>query len=183
MKKAILIAAMVLAVIPASLASAEVRPVNLLITGGNESNSLNVWLSADGRDYVIVSTVPLEVGGSICRHPEEIPTELRCEAGVIAGFEVNVGGGADAVNFPSDIPVPVTIRGGPGSDILVGGGRADKIVGGLGDDFLTGRFEDDLILGGAGNDRLVGGPGHDQLRGGPGKDKLMGGPGNNTLVQ
>lgn len=183
MKKAILIALMVLAVIPASLAHSEVRPVNLLITGGKENNSLQVSLSADGRDYVILSTVELDVGGGICRHPEEIPTELYCQAGVIAGFEVNVGGGSDSVKFTSDIPVPVTIRGGPGNDTLVGGGLADKIVGGPDADSLTGRFGDDLILGGTGNDRLVGNPGDDQLRGGPGKDKLLGGPGQNTLLQ
>jgi len=183
MKKAILTALIVLAAVPAGLAEAETGPVNLLISGGPENSGLNISLSADGREYVILSTVPLEVGGDLCSHPEERPTELDCKAAAIAGFEVNAGGGSDFVFFTSDIPIPVTIRGGPGGDKLDGGGASDKIVGGPDDDTLVGRRGDDSILGGPGRDRLVGGAGDDQLRGGPEYDKLIGGPGHNTLVQ
>ena len=182
MKKAILILLAILAAVPASLAEAESGPVNLLISGGNDNNAFHVSLSSDGRSYVILSTIALEVGGDICTHPEEIPNELSCKATAIAGFEVNAGGGSDTVLFTSDIPVPVTIRGGPGNDKLTGGGAADKIIGGPGDDLLVGRRGDDWILGGPGHDRLVGGPGNDQLRGGPDKDFLDGGPGQNELV-
>lgn len=183
MKKAILIAAMVLAALPATLARAETGPVNLLITGGPENSGLYISLSPDGRDYVIVSTVPLEVGGDLCSHPEERPNELVCKATAIAGFEVNAGGGSDFATFASDIPIPVTIRGGPGGDRLTGGGASDKIVGGPGEDALVGRRGDDWILGGPGRDRLVGGPGDDQLRGGPDKDRIVGGPGKNEVIQ
>jgi Ca2+-binding RTX toxin-like protein len=182
MKKAILILLATLAALPASFADAEPGPVNLLISGGNENNAFHVSLSADGRNYLILSTIALEVGGDICTHPEEIPNELSCKAPAIAGFEVNAGGGSDSVLFTSDIPVPVTIRGGPGNDKLSGGGAADKIIGGPGDDLLIGRRGDDWILGGPGVDRLIGGPGNDQLRGGPDKDYLDGGSGQNELV-
>jgi Ca2+-binding RTX toxin-like protein len=181
MKKAILIALTLLAAVPVPLARAA-EPVNLLISGGREKNGFHIALSADGRDYAIVSTVPLEVGGNLCEHPEEIPTELLCTAPEIAGFEVNSGGGADSVFFTSDIPVPVTIRGGGGNDKLYGGGASDKVVGGPGDDLLFGRRGDDWILGGPGRDLLSGGPGNDQLRGGPDKDQLNGGPGQNQLI-
>jgi len=181
MKKAILTALALLAAVTAPSAHAG-EAVNLLISGGKENNGFHVALSADGRDYVILSTVPLEVGGNLCEHPEERETELLCTAPEIAGFEVNSGGGADSVFFTSDIPVPVTIRGGTGNDRLFGGGAADKIVGGPGDDLLVGRRGDDYLLGGPGRDRLVGGPGNDQLQGGPGKDKLNGGPGQNGLI-
>jgi Ca2+-binding RTX toxin-like protein len=181
MKKAILIALTLLAAVPAPLARAG-EPVNLLISGGKENNSFHIALSADGRDYVILSTVPLEVGGNLCEHPEERPAELLCTAPAIAGFEVNSGGGSDIVFFTSDIPVPVTIRGGAGRDSLLGGGAADKIIGGPDDDRLIGRRGNDLILGGPGSDRLFGGPGDDQLRGGPDEDKLSGGPGRNQLI-
>lgn len=182
MKKPILIALTLLAVASVPPAHAEGGPVNLLITGGKENNSIHVSLSPDGRDYVIFSTEPLEAGGSLCTHPEERPTELLCTAPAIAGFEVNVGGGADSVTFTSDIPIPVTIRGGPGRDRLTGGSASDKIVGGSDNDVLTGRRGDDWMFGGPGADGLFGGPGNDQLRGGPEKDTLVGGPGQDTVV-
>jgi Ca2+-binding RTX toxin-like protein len=182
MKKAILILLATLAALPASFAAAEPGPVNLLISGGKENNAFHISLSADGRSYVILSTIALEVGGDLCSHPEEIPTELSCKAPAIAGFEVNAGSGNDQVFFTSDIPVPVTIRGGVGRDELTGGGAADKIIGGPDEDTLIGRRGDDWILGGPGRDKLFGGPGNDQLRGGPDKDTLVGGPGQNQLI-
>jgi Ca2+-binding RTX toxin-like protein len=181
MKKAILIALALCAVFPAPAARAG-EPVNLLISGGRENNGFHISLSADGRDYVVLSTVPLEVGGNLCEHPEERPNELICTASEVAGFEVNSGGGADSVFFTSDIPIPVTIRGGAGNDKLYGGGAADKILGGPGDDLLVGRRGDDWLLGGPGRDRLLGGQGNDRLQGGLGKDKLVGGPGENGLI-
>jgi Ca2+-binding RTX toxin-like protein len=182
MKKAILILALLLAALPAAFARADAGPVTLLISGDADNSGLSISLSPDGRDYVILSTVPLEVGGNLCTYPEEIPTELFCKATSIAGFEVNAGGGSDFVTFTSDIPVPVTVRGGPGGDKLSGGGAADKIIGGPDNDLLVGRRGDDWMLGGPGIDRLLGGPGNDQLRGGPDKDQLIGGPGKNEIV-
>jgi len=182
MKKAILIFVVVLlATLPAAFARAE-SPVTLLISGGPEHSSLTISLSPDGRDYVIFSADPLEVGGNLCAHPEEVPNELLCRATAIAGFEVNAGGGTDFVTFTSDVPVPVTIRGGPGHDRLSGGGAADKIIGGPDRDVLIGRRGDDWMLGGPGLDLLVGGPGDDQLRGGPDKDQMRGGPGKNEVI-
>jgi Ca2+-binding RTX toxin-like protein len=182
MKKAILIALVVSAAVPAAFARGDVGAVTLLITGATENSSLRISLTPDGREYVILSAAPLEVGGNLCSHPEEVPSELFCKATAIAGFEVNVGSGSDLVTFTSDIPVPVTIRGGPGNDRLTGGGASDKIVGGSGHDLLVGRRGDDWIFGGPGRDRLVGGPGNDQLRGGPDKDSIVGGPGRNEVV-
>lgn len=183
MKKAILIALLSLTAVPVTVADAETGPVNLLINGGPENSGLDISLSSDGRTYEILSTVSLEVGGDLCSHPEELPNELDCKAAAIAGFEVNSGGGTDFVFFSSDIPIPVTIRGGPGHDRLTGGGASDKIVGGPDDDTLIGRRGADWMLGGSGRDRLVGGAGDDMLRGGPEKDKLIGGPGENVLIQ
>lgn len=182
MKKAILILLAVLAVLPATFARGETGPVTLLISGDRRSDTLLISLTPDGREYAIFSSTPLEVGGSLCAHPEEVPNELLCKASAIAGFEVNTAAGGDHVSFTSDIPVPVTIRGGSGTDQLTGGGASDKISGGPDPDYLTGRRGDDLIFGGGGPDRLVGGPGNDQLRGGPDKDSMVGGPGRNELI-
>ncbi|HEY6730005.1 MAG TPA: hypothetical protein VI039_03160 [Solirubrobacterales bacterium] len=183
MKKTMVIALALLAAVPAAFAHAETGPVTLLISGGNGNSGLSVTLTADGRNYLIVSTEPLEVGGNICIHPqEEVPNELECKAPAIGGFEVNAGGGSDFVTFASEILVPVTIRGGPGNDRLTGGGANDKIIGGPDHDLLIGRRGDDWILGGSGPDKLIGGPGNDLLRGGSDKDVLVGGPGKNELV-
>ena len=97
MKKAILIVLTLLAALPAPVVDARTGPLTLLLAGGGEDNSIRISLSPDGREYVIRSIVPLEAGGNLCTHPEERLNELVCEATEIAGFEVNVGGGADTV--------------------------------------------------------------------------------------
>ncbi|MAE67893.1 MAG: hypothetical protein CMJ18_26865, partial [Phycisphaeraceae bacterium] len=48
------------------------------------------------------------------------------------------------------------IRGGDGSDLLLGGALDDTIDGGAGDDFLSGGEGDDVLTGGGGNDLLAG---------------------------
>jgi len=183
MKKSILIALTLLMGAFAVPAHAEPGPLTLLLAGSSKSDSFRISLSADGREYLIFSAAPLEAGGDICAHPEERSNELTCNAPAISGFEVNAGGGSDRVVFTSDIPVPVTVRGGPGGDHLTGGAASDKLIGGPDHDVLIGRRGDDWLLGGPGDDGLVGGQGDDQLHGGPGEDKLIGGPGNNTLIQ
>ena len=100
MKKSILIMLTLLATLLAPPVHAESGPLTLLITGGGENNSFSIYLSPDGREYRIVSSFELEVGGDICSHPEEIPDELACKATAIAGFEVNSGGGSEEGTAP-----------------------------------------------------------------------------------
>ena len=83
---------------------------------------------------MIDSIAPLEVGGDVCTHPEGNRTSWSARRRAIAGFEVNAGGGDDSVIVSPKVPVPVTLRGGPGDDRLVGGAGADKLIGGAGDD-------------------------------------------------
>jgi Ca2+-binding RTX toxin-like protein len=174
MKKAILIALTLIAALAAPLAHAESPSLTLLITGGAEQNVLDVKLSPDGREYVIDSTSPLEVGGAVCTHPEGIENRLLCAATTIAGFEVNAGGGDDSVIISPKIQIPVTLRGGPGND---------RLYGGAGEDTLIGRGGNDGLYGGPGNDSLYGGSGDDLLNGGPGEDELAGGSGRNQISQ
>ncbi|HEU4707634.1 MAG TPA: hypothetical protein VFS64_10640 [Solirubrobacterales bacterium] len=183
MKKFVLIASMLFAGVLVSPAHAEPGPLTLLLTGSSKGDSFRISLSPDGREYLIFSAAPLEAGGDLCSHPEERPDELACNAPAISGFEVNAGGGSDSVTFTTDIPVPVTIRGGPGGDRLSGGAGSDKLIGGPDRDVLFGRGGDDWLLGGSGDDALLGGQGNDQLHGGSGEDRLIGGPGQNTLIQ
>jgi hypothetical protein len=183
MKKSILIASLLGAVLFAMPAHAESAPLTLLINGNEANNAFNLSLSPDGRAYVITSTLMLEVGGDVCSHPEGAQNVLECNAPAIAGFEIKTFEGSDRVTLSSEILVPATIRGGPGDDRLLGGSAADKISGGSGNDLLGGRVGNDWLIGGPGNDRLLGGPGNDQLQGGPGEDELVGGPGENALAQ
>lgn len=183
MKKSLLIVLTLFASLLAPPAHGESGPLTLLLSGNRADNVFQISLSPDGREYLISSGAMLEAGGDLCHHPEERMTELACEAPAIAGFEVNVAGGDDTVVLSSDIPVPATLRGGPGRDRLIGGSVADKVVGGPAADFLGGRRGDDLLLGGPGDDRLIGGQGNDRLLGGPGTDLLVGGPGQNSLLQ
>ncbi len=183
MKKLMLISFALVALLAPGLARAETKMYTVLLAGGEASNTIRIWLSADGREYVIDSVVPLEVGGDVCEHAGENPNELVCGAPAIAGFEVNADGGDDSVHVASRIVVPVTMRGGSGDDVLIGGSGADKLIGGRGADRLIGGSGDDVLYGGAGNDVLIGGPGDDMLYGGPGNDTLGGGPGENGVRQ
>jgi RTX calcium-binding nonapeptide repeat (4 copies) len=182
MKRAILIGAMA-AIAAVTAPNAAAKPsLTVLLAGGAEESQISIMLSPDGRNYVIDSLAPLEVGGEICVHPEGQPNQLFCAAPPIGGFEVNAGAGEDSVTVARDVPVPVTLRGGPGADRLVGGGAGDKLVGGPGDDVLVGWGGHDSMFGGPGADRIVGGAGNDVLRGEAGNDVLVGGPGRNTIV-
>jgi Ca2+-binding RTX toxin-like protein len=184
MKKKIVILLAVLAVGTAPLAradtSSEPTTFTVVLAGGSAQNTMRIWLTPDGYSYVIDSIVPLEVGGTVCQNAPENPNELICQAPLVAGFEVNAGPKDDTVAVARAVGVPVTMRGGPGKDVLIGGSGADKLIGGPGNDRLGGRVGDDLIFGGPGNDLLLGGPGDDGLRGGPGRDVLRGGTGVNV---
>jgi hypothetical protein len=138
--------------------------INLVLAGSPGEDRITIELSADGRTYEVESATPLEVGGTVCTHPEKLSTKLLCEAAPIAGFEMNTGAGDDVVTLGRTVPVPATIRGGEGDDLLTGGAGADKLVGGPGDDELIGRGGNDLLIGGTGVDTLIGGSGQNILR-------------------
>jgi hemolysin type calcium-binding protein len=183
MKRTFLIVAMA-AIAAATATSAPAKPsLTVVLAGGVEESAISIGLSEDGRSYVIDSLAPLEVGGEICSHPEGQPNRLVCAAAAIGGFEANVGAGDDSVMVAREVPVPVTLRGGPGMDRLAGGGAGDKLIGGPDDDVLIGRAGDDSLFGGPGDDRLVGCGGDDLIHGESGADTLLGGSGRNALLQ
>lgn len=158
--------------------------VTVVLAGGDEADTIAISVSPqDGHSLLIESAAPLEVGGMVCTHPEGMANQLICDSNRVSGFEVNAGGGDDAVTVNRAVGVPVTLRGGPGNDRLTGGANVlgDRLVGGPGDDVLSGMNGPDVLYGGPGNDTLLGGPGDDKLCGGPGDDKLYGGSGNDVL--
>jgi Ca2+-binding RTX toxin-like protein len=182
---AALLCALAAVAAPASPATAKAteKSINVVLAGDGLGNSISIGVSADGRTYSIESGSPLEVGGEICWHPEANEDKLLCEAAPIAGFEINGNGGDDTIVLSPTVPVPATLRGGPGNDKLLGGAGDDKLIGGPGDDVLGGRGGDDSLYGGPGNDRLYGGSGNDKLFGEAGNDLLFGGSGVNEVVQ
>jgi hypothetical protein len=163
------------------IAVAAEHSLNLVLAGSPGDDRITIELSTDGRAYEIESATALEVASTVCSHPEKRSEALLCEAAPIAGFEVNTGAGNDTVTLGRTVPVPATIRGGEGNDVLTGGAGADKLIGGPGDDELNGRGGDDLLIGGSGDDTLIGGAGDDVLHGGIGQNVLVGGPGKNTV--
>jgi hypothetical protein len=181
MKKAMLILLLLLVAQAPSAAHAEGETFTVLLAGGAASNVIEIWLTPDGRTYVIDSVVPLEVGGNVCTNPEGNPNELVCPAPPIAGFEVNADGGDDRITVSKLITIPVTLRGGSGNDTLIGGAGSDKLIGGAGDDRLFGWLGTDLLAGGPGNDLHVGGAGNDVILTGPGEDISRGGSGDNYV--
>ena len=185
MKKRIVMLLAVLAAGTAPLAHAETpeepTTYTVVLAGGSEQNTMHIWLTSDGYDYVIDSVVPLEVGGAVCQNAPENPNQLTCDAPLVAGFVVNLGPKNDTVAVARPVEVPVTMRGGPGKDLLIGGSGADKLIGGEGNDSLAGRAGDDAIFGGPGRDAIFGGPGDDALWGGPGHDVLHPGTGTDSL--
>lgn len=182
MKKTILTAAVAFAMFAPSGAQAE-GSFTLVLAGEAGPNAISIGLSADGRSYAIDSNGLLDVGGSVCSNPPENLNELICQASAISSFEVNAGGGDDTIVVSKAVPIPTTLRGGPGNDYLAGGSAADKLVGGDGNDRLIGRAGNDALYGGNGEDTLIGCSGDDILRGGPGADALIGGPGVNDESQ
>lgn len=181
MKKLILIALVLLATSAPATGHAESKPVTVLLAGGQASNVIHIWLTPDGRTYVIDSIVPLEVGGTICVNAPENANELLCRAPLVAAFEMNADAGDDRVTVAKEISIPITVRGGPGHDVLIGGSGNDKLIGGSGNDKLVGGRGNDILAGGPGNDKLFGGPGNDTLLGGPGRDLRRGGGGKDRI--
>lgn len=186
MKTFFAIAATALVGVLAPLAGAAERTeksVNLVLAGDDLGNTFSIGVTSDGRQYTIESAAPLAVGGELCRHPGGDEKQLLCEATAIAGFEINGNGGDDTITLAANLPVPATLRGGPGEDKLTGGAGNDKLVGGPGGDKLTGGAGNDSLFGGSGEDQLSGGNGDDRLFGGSGMDLLLGGAGVNEVVQ
>lgn len=142
---------------------------------------IDISLSADGRTYVISANGPLEVGIQACANPSGDQDELICQAPAIGAFEVNGGDGSDVETIGKTVPVPATLRGGSGNDVLEGGSE-DTLIGRAGDDTLIGRGSHDRLYGGPGNDRLQAEGGNDVLNGGSGYDTCSGDPVHDRFV-
>jgi hypothetical protein len=66
--------------------------------------------------------------------------------------------------------------------LVISGPLPRTVIGTAGHDVLSGGRGDDTLSGLAGNDTLNGGQGHDLLDGGTGTDTMRGGTGNDTYI-
>ena len=119
MKRAILIMLAIFAAQTATLARAETTSYTVVLAGGAELSMIHIWLTPDGRSYVIDSAAPLEVGGTVCEHSVGNPDELVCQAPLVAGFEVNAGPGDDSKRLYSCSGPPVWASSLMGSQVAI----------------------------------------------------------------
>jgi hypothetical protein len=182
MKKTIAILTVVLAACLAPAAQGA-EPATLIIRGGPEVDLFHVTLAPDGRTYTVESNFSLQAESSICWSSEETGGyQLHCKATMVLGFKIEGGEGNDLLELSPRVPVPATLIGGAGDDVLEGGAGSDMLTGGPGVDGLKGNAGADTLYGGGDTDRMGGGYGTDHLVGGPAHDAILGGPGNDSLI-
>ena len=87
--------------------------------------------------------------------------QVFCSRERLDAVRIDLGEREDRATI--DLPLPATLLGGPGSDVLRAGAPADRVEGGDGND--------DVGAGG-GNDVVDGGLGYDVVRGDDGDDEL-----------
>ena len=116
--------------------------------------------------------------------------EIWCPRSVVARVVVDTGDMNDSLVATLDTPIPATLLGGTGNDVLdvkgVGGTISQtpytpSLYGGDGNDEVYGWQLSDILSGGNGNDILGAGAGNDTLSGGAGIDRMDAGANNDTV--
>jgi hypothetical protein len=103
-----------------------------------------------------------------------------CPRAGIASLNLDLGEREDSATV--DVPLPVVLIGGPGSDTLRTGGSVDQVRGDDGNDDLATGPGNDVVEGGLGFDVLSGGDGDDVLRDADGlADRIECGSGADTV--
>jgi Ca2+-binding RTX toxin-like protein len=107
--------------------------------------------------------------------------QALCPRAGIGSLNIDLGEREDSAAI--DVPMPVLLLGGPGSDTLRTGSSADQMRGDDGNDDLASGAGNDVVDGGFGVDRLDGGEGDDLLRDADGlADTIACGPGSDTVA-
>lgn len=180
-----------------TLCCANATPQSLVVVRGAASGS-TLRLSAQGSQLVVNGTMSTTQQAG-CRFARGHRTAV-CGLKGIGGIEVDMGPNGDFVEVEDELPVPLTVHLGDGSDKFVGNGESDtcysegarrnRCIGGAGDDVCitgnqnsdcVGEAGDDYCETGAGSDGCWGGPGNDVCRMGPGQDGCHGEGGQDEL--
>jgi Ca2+-binding RTX toxin-like protein len=118
--------------------------------------------------------------GAISNDANAWIVQVFCPPERIATARIDLGEREDRATI--DLPLPVTVLGGPGSDVLRTGARADDVQGGDGNDDLAGGAGEDVVDAGIGYDVLRGEDGDDSLRAADGLlDRIECGPGRDRV--
>jgi hypothetical protein len=104
---------------------------------------------------------------------------VSCPQSGLTRVEIDLGEREDVATV--DLPLPVKLVGGLGSDQLRAGGTADEVTGDQGNDRLAGGGGNDSVSAGDGDDVADGEGGNDVIDGGLGYDEVTGGEGDDEL--
>jgi RTX calcium-binding nonapeptide repeat (4 copies) len=163
---------LVLALLPASAeAHSLVRiggdGVSYLSADATSLNTLNVRMAGQRIEF---SDRTVDGGidpgtcdpGAISDDANAWIVQVFCSRERLTTARIDLGEREDRATI--ELPLPVTVLGGPGSDVLRTGSPADTIDGGDGNDDLGAGGGSDVLDGGLGYDVLRGDAGDDQLR-------------------
>jgi Ca2+-binding RTX toxin-like protein len=134
-----------------------------------ESYGFTTWTKIEYKNWQFGQPQATPSMTKYCFHEDYVL--WACPA---AKVKIVAGRGGDTITVNSNVTIPTTLIGGPGSDSITGGGGNDTIRGGCASpaDFPCAGYTDtnDVLHGGNGDDVFDGGPGADQFYGGLGKD-------------
>ena len=159
-----------------------------VLSGGNGNDTLSVSsIAGVSTVWSISRTSGGEVAGLSFSNIETLhggsgdDTFATLPTGSVARIEG--GGGRNWLDYSAfDAPVSVNLKGqvGTGVSSLV---SITAVRGGRGSDQLIGNGGHELLIGGDGDDTLNGGDGNDTLTGGQGRDVLTGGAGLDCVTE
>lgn len=150
------------------------------LTGGAGDDVLNGGADADVLIESADADLTLEVGldedlavdfdadtlGQLVTLLSGVGTDSIAE---IEGAELTGGASGNIIDATS-FTGAVVLRGGGGSDELIGTAFNDTMFGGSGNDMMSGLAGADVLNGEGNDDSLIGGQGNDQLNGGDAND-------------
>jgi len=151
------------------------------MTGEGTSFLDNLLASTLLQTATVTPTAPAFAAGAILINGSAA-TDAAVQGIVLDARQVgpNVTLQLDNVAFAAIVGA-ATLRGGAGSNIVIGDDASQSIFLGPEDDQLSGGGGDDVIGSAGGNDVLAGDAGNDAVAGGIGNDSLAGGTGNDVL--
>jgi hypothetical protein len=173
---ALLLALLLAAAVPAAASAATVARQadgTLVYTAsGAKKNHVDVQGSDDGSTITLYTSSGDPMNAPAGCSPSDLYGGDVVTCVTPTAVRVELGAGDDDADMSDDLPVPVTLSGGPGDDYLDAANQAAVLDGGAGEDKLTGGEGDDVLRGGDGNDTIEGKDGSDHIDGGNGDDLL-----------
>ena len=175
------------ALVAAAIAPAGAAAHSLVRVNGSElayisadATSLNTLTVRASGDEIALRDPSVDGGsdpgpcrpGAVTPDANAYIIEVFCRRAGVTHIRVDLGEREDSATV--DVPLPVTLLGGPGADRLTAGPAGDTVFGGDGNDQLSGAGGADALDGGAGVDALDGGEGDDRLSSADGHAETVG---------